>query len=217
LVKDSNNNPLSGDLDDIELISGPVFGNIKLGCQVPGPPTPSTICASAQYGCSNGTTAWTDSFTYVLQDATDLQHWTNDSTCAGSATTSSSSASKWQAMSVVPGTGGNFTYTKTGMAGWLCASYATGDCQANLGCPNNSAAQGDVFFNQITSGSQATGYNLTGIADCHGAEEVGYGYDPDNACTIPPNGGCSSQPGYCQCGYQAIESHFKSYCAHRSN
>lgn len=211
---DASGNPLGSDLDDTELISGPVFGDIRMGCMVPGWPTLGSICPSGQYGCSNGTTNWTDAFPYVQQDAMDLQAWTNNPSCAGTTTTTNASNSAWLNMSIVNGTSGNFNYSNMGMSGWLCASYAPNDCQSSKGCPNNSAAEGNEFFLQITSVSQALGYTLTGVVQCQTAEDIGYGYDPDNGCTIPPNGGCPQTPGVCQCGYQAVSNHFQTYCTH---
>jgi hypothetical protein len=203
---DHSGNLLSTDLDNVELLSGPVFGNIALGCQVPPPQNPANICLS-QYGCSNGTTAWTDAYQYVIPATNEVPYWTNNPSCAGSSNTTSNSFSKWLAMSIVTGSGGSFSYPNMGMAGWLCAGYLS--CNANEGCPNNSAAEGNVFFSQITSGSQAAGYKLTGILGCDGAEKLANGYDPDNSCTPPPN-------GTCKYGYQAVEAHMQTQCVHPS-
>ncbi|MFZ0419147.1 MAG: hypothetical protein WAM04_13700 [Candidatus Sulfotelmatobacter sp.] len=114
---DSNGSALYADLDDAEMTSGPAFGDIRLGCQVPGPPVVGSICSSAQFGCSSGTTNWGDPFPYIAPYDTQVRTWTNDPTCASSAGTSGSSNSRWLAMSIVNGTSGTFTYSGMGMAG----------------------------------------------------------------------------------------------------
>jgi hypothetical protein len=87
-------------------------------------------------------------------------------------------------MSIVNGTGGNFTYSNLGLAGWLCASSQPSTC--NNACPNNSSAEGQQFYLQFTSSSQAVQYRLTGIAQCNGAEGIVDGQDPDK-CTVGLN------------------------------
>jgi hypothetical protein len=171
-------NPLSGDIDDVELVSGPVFSNIKLGCQVPNPPTPGSICVLGQFGCSSGTTTWTDSFSYTPNDLGPVGAWTNDSTCNNVTSTSSSSNAKWLAMSIVNGSRGSFSYPNTGLGGWLCASSSS-HCTAPE-CPNNSASQGNTFYSQFTGSSQTVAFRLTGITGCYGPENIEAGVDPDN-------------------------------------
>lgn len=198
---DGGGNYLSADLDDVELISGPVFGNIQLGCQYPPPPNGSNvICPPGQYGCSVGTTTWLDGLQYTPNDAGPVGRWTNDLTCGGPVTTSSTSNAKWLAMSIVNGTGGNFSYPTTGLAGWLCASSTANSCAAP-NCPNNSGAQGNVFFKQIASGLQAMNFKLTGITGCNGPENIESGTDPD--------------PPYLT-GKAAVEQRMKVQCTHPS-
>jgi hypothetical protein len=201
---DQNLNYLSTDYDNVELTSGPVFGDIKLGCQFPPPASPYTvICGAGQYGCSSGTTAWSNNPAYIGTDLRWVQGWTGNLTPAcnnGSQSTAANDPS-WKAMSIVTGTGGNFSYPNLGMAGWLCASSVP--CNPYQ-CPNNSAAQGEQFFNQFTSKAQVAGYNLTGIALCKDAEGVEDGYDPDN-CTVGVN---------CPTGEAAIVAHMQQQCKH---
>ncbi|MFZ0318296.1 MAG: hypothetical protein WAL56_04145 [Candidatus Sulfotelmatobacter sp.] len=142
---DQDGNYLSTDLDDVELTSGPIFGDIRLGCQVPGPPTQAVICPPAQFGCSSGTTQWSDPYPYIAPYVTQVGTWTNDPTCGNPSGTSSSSNAKWLAMSIVNGAG-SFSYPSTGLAGWLCASSVPSSCTVSDPCPNNSAAQGNVFL-----------------------------------------------------------------------
>ena len=205
---DRNGAFLNTDLDDVELVSGPVFGNIEMGCHVGGYVPVVPICyPGQQVGCSNGTTGWSANPQYVDHYLTQVQAWTGSLTpaCGGSQNTSSNDP-KWQAMSIVTGTGGSFSYPTLGMGGWLCASSRSGTCTAPA-CPNNSAAEGEQFYNQILSGSQPVNYKLTGIVDCNGAEIVSSGYDPDNGCTIDVN---------CLSGSAAIEAHLQAQCKHPS-
>jgi hypothetical protein len=104
-------------------------------------------------------------------------------------------------MSIVNGTSGRFSYGSTGLAGWLCASSLASSCKPSAPCPNNSAAEGNVFFSQFTSGSQALGYKLTGIINCQGQEGVAEGTDPDTPNLI---------------GAQAIANHVLQQCKHPS-
>jgi len=187
-------------LKNVELLSGPVFGNIEQGCVVPHA-SPQTICGSSQYGCSSGTVSdgsWTDDPWYVAGYLTGVRGWTGDSTCNGSTNTSSGSNAAWLAMSIVT-TGADLSYSTNGMAGWLCASYANNTCFTNQGCPNNSAAQGNYFYSSFSSANHPVGYVLTGITSCNGAEGVTTGYDPD-------------VPGDAETGQTAIEDHMLLYC-----
>jgi hypothetical protein len=202
---DQSGNYLSTDYDNVELTSGPVFGDIKLGCKFPPPVGPYTvICGAGQYGCSTGTTAWSNNPAYIDTDLRWVQAWTGNLTpaCNNGSQSTAANDPKWKAMSIVTGTGGSFTYPNLGMAGWLCASSIPNTCGGE--CPNNSAAQGEQFFNRFTSSSQAAGYKLTGIAQCNSAEGVADGQDPDN-CTVGMN---------CPSGETAIVNHMQAQCQH---
>jgi hypothetical protein len=201
---DTNGSYLSTDLDNVELVSGPVFGDVQMGCEVAvgGQHPVVPICyPGQQFGCSIGTTGWGSPSEYIDGYAVAVRNWTNDQTCAGTSTTSGTSNRQWKAMSIVTGTGGNFTYPSLGLAGWLCATSTPNSCTD--ACPNNSASEGEQFYNQIGSSSQAAGYKVTGILGCMGAENVVDGQDPDN-CPGPN----------CQSGRQAFESHMTQQCKH---
>src|ERR1700730_16538539 len=94
-------------LKNAELLSGPVFSDIKQGCIVPTVGA-QTICGSGEYGCSSGTTSWTDLPQFVAGYRTAVRGWTGDSTCNGSSNTSSTSNAAWLAMSIVT-TGADLT------------------------------------------------------------------------------------------------------------
>jgi hypothetical protein len=155
-------------LDKVELLSGPVFGDIEQNCMVPNAPI-STVCGDGQLGCNGA--PWPDSPAYVGGDNTYLNNWTDDPTCNGGTTTSQASNQRWKAMSIVDGTDDpSFSYPQTAMAGWLCSNVDT--------IQNNSAAQGEFFYDQFTSFRQTAGYSVTRIDHCSGAEGVEDGVTP---------------------------------------
>ncbi len=155
-------------LDKLELLSGPVFGDIEQGCVVPNAPI-STVCPAGQFGC-NGS-PWPDSPAYVGGDITAIDNWTADPTCNGGSPTSQASNQSWKAMSIVDGTADpSFSYPQTAMAGWLCSNVDK--------VQNNSAAQGEFFYEQFTNSSQTAGYSVTRIDHCSGTEGVSDGVTP---------------------------------------
>jgi hypothetical protein len=155
-------------LDKVELMSGPVFGDIEQGCVVPNAPTVN-VCATGQFGC-NGE-EWPDSPAYVGGDITAIDHWSGNSTCNGGNATTQKAELGWKAMSIVDGTNNpSFSYPRTAMAGWLCSNVATEQ--------NNSAAQGEFFYEQFTSSGQTAGYSVTRIDHCSGNEGVSDGVTP---------------------------------------
>jgi hypothetical protein len=106
-------------------------------------------------------------------------------------------------MSIVSGTGGTFSYGSgfKGMGGWLCYNYQMSGGSCGAACPNNSGPQGEIFYDQF-SGSNAggaSGYLVTGIQQCKGAEGVAdsMSVDPDNPS---------------QNGQTAIENHMVGNC-----
>src|SRR5579863_7745414 len=153
-------------LDKVELLSGPVLGNIAQGCVVP--PTPAvTVCASGQFGCNGA--PWSDNTPYVLGSEVGVRRWTGDKTCANEFKTTEQSAVAWTAMSIVNEPVGNpsFNYPKTAMAGWLCSNGL-----------NNSAAEGQLFYRKFTNPAQTAGYRVTRIDNCNGPEGVTQGTTP---------------------------------------
>jgi hypothetical protein len=202
---DSNLAYLNLKVKNAELLSGPVFGDISLGCSVPAAgqniPTVPICYPGQQFGCSPGTTGWGNFPAYIGNYATHVRTWTGQNSCANGTTTTQLVDQIWKGMSIVNGSSGSFSYRNTGLAGWLCNTYMPGTCTAQSECPNNSAAEGEQFYNQFTSTTQAVGYRLTGILQCNGAELVGPGGDPDS----PYNGVLGT-------GQQAIEDHMLLQC-----
>ena len=177
-------------LDNVELLSGPVFGDVEQGCQVPSA-SPVTVCGQTndhgrQYGCQLGKSGstWTLSPTYVTGAKNAVADWTNDSSCADSngktRRTTKLSQQKWLAQSLVDqsavtgmGATPTFTYLGTGMSGWLCRSVESG-----TGSPNNSSPQGQVFYANIGQSNSPPNYGLYAVDNCEGSEGVDTGNVP---------------------------------------
>lgn len=152
-------------LDKVELISGPVFGDIEPGCAVPNA-SPVTVCPAGQFGCVGS--SWQDVPEYEGGYLAAVRSWTQNSSCQGNRRTSPQSNNNWQSMSLVNGTSNNnFFYPQTAMGGWLCSNGL-----------NNSAAQGEYYYTNFTTSSQIADYSLTRVDNCEGAEGVEQGKTP---------------------------------------
>ncbi len=155
-------------LDNAELLSGPVFSDIQQGCEYPQPPL-LTVCPAGQFGCTGS--PFQDSPSYTPGTALGVGGITGDASCGGNPNgdtpTSATSNADWKAMSIVNGTSmPSFSYPQTSLAGWVCNNGTT-----SVG--NNSAAQGDIFYQQFTSTQQTGGsFSLNPVSDCNGDEGV---------------------------------------------
>jgi len=186
--------------DYVSLLSGPVFGDIEQGCGVGnnlGKNDPITVCDPTKgndgWGCklgANGST-WTLPAEYVGGAQTAVQGWTNEpDQCAGTSNTTDPSNTDWLRESIVdqpPATGGptpTFTYPQTAMSAWLCRppiQNQNPNCAANNYnnsnvCPNNSSTQGQIFYQNIPSGT--SNYSLYAVDQCQTAEGVAAGNVP---------------------------------------
>jgi hypothetical protein len=151
-------------LDKVELLSGPVLSDIEQGCAVPDAP-PVTVCPAGQYGCDGE--SWVDNPQYVQGSRVSVGRWTGHQ-CQQGGRTSSATNAAWKAMSIVDGTNGpSFSYPQTAMAGWLCSNAL-----------NNSAAEGQIFYQQFSTRAQTSGYSVTRVDGCAGAEGLGTGTTP---------------------------------------
>lgn len=178
-------------LDNVELLSGPVFGDVEQGCQW-GPQAPQvTVCGQSnyhggQYGCQLGAggSTWSLYPTYLTGANTSVGKWTNDLSCAdanGTTTsTSSASQSRWLAQSIVDqeattglGATPSFDYPSTGVSAWLCRSV-----QSGTGSPNNSSPQGQIFYANIGSSNSPPNYAVYAVDNCNGSEGVDTGNVP---------------------------------------
>jgi len=198
-------------LDNVELYNGPMFSDLKQGCEtfdIGG------VCSSAPFVsiCPNGTTqlgckGWpappnlpvSVSPEYVFGSNTWVGTWTGDSSCGVCPpATSNTSNQNWLNQSNVA-TGASFSYSKTTMAGWLCASVDQMHCQGNQCFLNNASPQGQIFFANFTSYSQFVNLTVNAVNNCQGSEGVGLG--------IPPAGTGAN-------GIAAIEGDMKQFCVH---
>jgi hypothetical protein len=158
-------------LDNVELLSGPPFGDIDQGCEVPNSPI-VTVCATGQFGC-NGP-PWQDSPAYVSGDEELVGPWSGWNVCNEGRPTSIFAKSAWKAMSIVDGTTDpSFSYPQTAMAGYLCSNVNT--------VQNNTAAEGNFFYLQFTSALQTAQFSVTRIDHCSGPEGVTKGRTPQGA------------------------------------
>ncbi|MGA2414344.1 MAG: hypothetical protein ABSF59_07840 [Candidatus Sulfotelmatobacter sp.] len=177
-------------LDNVEMLSGPVFGDIEQGCVVPNPPK-LTVCDFGQLGCEGD--SWLDPPSYVNGDPGLVGRWSGQPSCNNSQNkdTSQLANALWKQMSIVDGTDNpSFDYPHTSMAAWLCSSE---DSQQN-----NSAAEGEYFYQQFTSFGQTAGYSVTRIDHCNGPEDVSAGTTPQG-----------------QSGLTAISNHMLAACINR--
>jgi len=176
-------------LNNAELLSGPVFGNIEDGCKVPNEPN-VTICGlgsdgTQQYGCNYPSSdgihyGWSDAPQYIEGYLTAVQGWAGDNFCQNvpvGGSTSSSSNQNWLNMSIMAN-GGNLSFPNTRMGGWLCDPTSI-SCNGRA-CQNNSAAQGEYFYTNFTGQMHPRVYSLTGIHSCIADEGVAGGYTPQN-------------------------------------
>ena len=172
-------------LKNVELISGPVFSKIDQGCTYPDALN-MTICPAGQYGCTAKTNTWANYVIYVGDYAKGVSNWTGLPLC-GRSGVNSSDYPTWAAMSIVDGTSGTvtptFNYPTTTMHSWLCSTYSGCD---DGQCPNNSASQGNYYYQQFSSmGPHPESFGLTGVTQCRQEEGIGAGYDPDTGLKAP--------------------------------
>lgn len=182
-------------LDNVELLSGPVFGDIEKGCVVPNTPS-VTVCPKSQTYCKTGTEGgWPDAPQYIGGDITAIDNWSGIDACNGSSDTTPAENTAWKQMSIVDGlSDSTFTYAQTAMAGWLCSNTSV-NC-GNQPCQNNSAAEGQYFYVKVTGAVEP--FFVYRIDKCSGQEGVTSGFLP------PPNQTTS--------GFTAIEEDMLKNC-----
>jgi hypothetical protein len=172
-------------LVNAELLSGPVLSEIDQGCTYPNALNMS-ICAPGQYGCTPKTVPWSDNVIYVTGDNGAVSNWSGLPNCATSLVNPADYPT-WAAMSIVDGTSGSvtptFNYPATSMHGWVCQSYQMDTCGTSS-CPNNSASQGNYYYEQFSSLQTPKSFKLTGVQACDMAEGVNQGTDPDTGGAV---------------------------------
>jgi hypothetical protein len=205
----------SGYLDKVVLENGPVFSDIFQGCEVQSGVNSQyiTICppGTTQPGCNSWPGGGTNVFDYHLEyidpDYKAVEKWSGTPTpaCATSDTTKTTTAAEktlWQQMSIVDTTSAiqpSFDYPNTGMSGWLCQSV-TGQVNGQPVPMNNSAPEGEIFYLQFTSYSQAANFlSVNGVSSCPNApENIENGVVTVGAVTYGP------PPTYSQPASQAL-------------
>jgi hypothetical protein len=187
-------------LDNVELLSGPVFGDIEKGCVVPNTPS-VTVCPKSASFCNTGNPpegGWPDAPQYIGGDITAIDNWSGINACNGSSNTTAAENAAWKHMSIVDGlSDSTFTYPKTAVAGWLCSNTSV-NC-GNQPCQNNSAAEGQYFYVKLTGAVQP--FVVTRIDKCSGQEGVTGGF-------LPP-------PNQTESGFTAIETDMLNNCTKR--
>ncbi|MGA8432222.1 MAG: hypothetical protein WB729_20520 [Candidatus Sulfotelmatobacter sp.] len=180
-------------LDNVELLSGPVLSDIEKGCVVPNTPS-ITVCPKSQAYCQTGTEGgWPDAPQYIGGDITSINNWSGSNSCNGSSNTTPAQNSLWKQMSVVDGlSDSTFSYPHTAVAGWLCSNTSV-SCGSQP-CQNNSAAEGQYFYVQVSTGTEP--YNVWRVDQCSGQEGVTSG-------TLAANG---------KNGFNAIEADMVASC-----
>jgi hypothetical protein len=178
----------AGQLDNVELISGPVLSDLKQGCEYPNASN-VTVCPSGQWGCAQHQRPWALPPTYVGFDVGYIRNWTGENACAGTTNTSSWNDT-WLSESIVDvgGTTGatpTFSYPNTAMTGWLCSTVLAPPNGVNCStgyqysfCPNNSSPQGEIFYSQFTQSNSPPHYAVWGVDGCNGPEGA-----PDGSVT----------------------------------
>ena len=149
-------------LDKVELLSGPVFGDIEQGCMEPDAPA-ITVCSRGQYGCVGQ--SWSVKTQYVQGSQNGVSKWTGHKCQPGNGSTPATTNSAWKAMSLVDGTNApSYSYPQTAMAGWLCSNGL-----------NNSAAEAQFFYQKFTGRGQAAEFSVNRVDNCVGPEGVADG------------------------------------------
>jgi hypothetical protein len=172
-------------MTNVELLSGPVLSEIDQGCTYPNALN-MPICSPGQYGCTAKTFPWSDNVIYVPSYNQAIDNWSGLLAC-GTSGVNPADYPKWAAMSIVDGSSGSvtpiFNYPNTSMHGWICQDYAFDQFHEREcfppHCPNNSASQGNYFYQQFSSLQGPKQFTLTGVQACVQEEGVSQGTDPD--------------------------------------
>ncbi len=109
----------------------------------------------------------------MLNDQNSVNVWSGNPSPAScgnnSLQTSTGDNTKWANMSIVVGSYGtqlpSFNYPSTAMSAWLCGAVVSG-------LYNNSAAEGQLFYEKFTGQSQAGGSLTVNGVTCPTREDV---------------------------------------------
>jgi hypothetical protein len=161
-------------LKHVELQSGPVLSDVAMGCNPKAPPVtvcPGNTCLTGAEG------SWSDPSQYVDGAQNSISTWTGavgQNACTASNQITQSQYSAWESMSIVDKLNGKsnstFAYPTTSISGWLCSKPPGCDSSS---CQNNSAAQGQLFYQTVT-----TPVSVYRVDGCTGTEGVDAGTVP---------------------------------------
>ncbi len=154
-------------LNHVDLQSGPVLSDVSVGCNANSPSMtvcPGNQCLTGQQG------SWPDLPTYVDGAENQVSTWTGAlgaNACNSGNQVPQSQYTSWKQMSIVDGlSDSTFTYPKTSITGWLCSKPES--CNGSW-CQNNSAAQGQLFYQNVTTSKQV--YRVDNCQSTEGVDE----------------------------------------------
>jgi hypothetical protein len=158
-------------LNHVELESGPVLSDISVGCN----PKSSQITVCSGNLCNTGDQgSWQDSPIYVDGAENAVSTWSSAwgaSACSTGDDIPQTQYTAWKTMSIVDGLDDStFNYPNTTIGGWLCSKQ---DYCNGAWCQNNSAAQGQLYYQNLTSSK-----NVYRVDNCDGPEGVDQGTVP---------------------------------------
>ncbi len=78
----------------------------------------------------------------------------------------------WHTMSITSAEGANYSYPNTSLYAFLCATKSQDP-------PNNSAAQGELFYHKFTTVNHPLNYGLYRVDNCGGNEKIWNGNTSD--------------------------------------
>jgi len=144
---------MAAKLDNVELLSGPVMSDLAQGCEVPSAPVTTVVPTNGE--------PFLDAPQYVTTFINPITQATGQQ-CLPPTNTTPQQDLNWLAQSIIQPATASLDFPHTPVSGWLCDNGQ-----------NNSAAQGQIFYQAITSS-----HSLTRISGCTGSEGVEVGTTP---------------------------------------
>ncbi len=155
-------------LNNIELLSGPVFTDLQKGCKVPADPDVTVCSGSPSCREPSGMGSWTATPQFNDGYEAGPRAWINTAACANNNVNNTTIwNAAWYNMSILnPNvTQAQTTYTHTSMNAWLCGSI-----QGNTEPLNLSSSQGWRFQQVATWAPNQS--NINAVENCDGPEGV---------------------------------------------
>jgi hypothetical protein len=174
------------DLDKAIFTSGPVFSDIRQGCQVPNNQF-TLICkpGTNQIGCAGWQLAQEPpppgySLEYTTGYKSEVNFWSGNASpisCANNTqSTTASQNANWFQQSILYNLGTqqpSFSYPYTAVSAWLCETVKGGVMV------NNAAPEGQLYWAQFTNTAQISSLTVNAITLCPGTEEALDGFAAD--------------------------------------